>query len=217
MSGAPSPESARKDRNSRTSHRSGRSLESCCFAGISQPFEKRDRTTENRGVPGSSPGLATSRTLYPAWKLDSLVGGGMEAELMPLAHETVVVSPDRVTGRLGRETPAKPRLSSPRKPSAASIETARRPFPAFSSHAETRRRPPDAVDDVPAQPVTASWRQQHVLVQVLEEEWAPCPVSLSPRTRRSPAPRDSACGSRQSASRGSGGPLGTGLTASVTE
>jgi hypothetical protein len=30
--------------------------------GILAPFEGRDRTTENRGVPGSSPGLATATT-----------------------------------------------------------------------------------------------------------------------------------------------------------
>jgi hypothetical protein len=29
------------------------------LAGILAPVEGRDRTTENRGVPGSSPGLAT--------------------------------------------------------------------------------------------------------------------------------------------------------------
>ena len=36
-----------------------------CFPGISRSFEAFDRTTENRGVPGSSPGLAIERMARP--------------------------------------------------------------------------------------------------------------------------------------------------------
>jgi hypothetical protein len=42
------------------------------FAGVSGPFERRDRTTENRGVPGSSPGLAIRN---PAFQRDFLLFG----------------------------------------------------------------------------------------------------------------------------------------------
>jgi hypothetical protein len=62
-------------------------------------FESCDRTTENRGVPGSSPGLATSRVRNPAWLLDSLVVGRMGCAPEAPVHETVVVSPIRVTSR----------------------------------------------------------------------------------------------------------------------
>jgi hypothetical protein len=53
--------------------------------GLYAPFEGRDRTTENRGAPGSSPGLAISRGRNPAWELDSLLVGGMVGELVAVA------------------------------------------------------------------------------------------------------------------------------------
>ena len=43
--------------------------------GISPPLEAFDRTTENRGVGGSSPPLATSHDRNPAVELDALVAG----------------------------------------------------------------------------------------------------------------------------------------------
>jgi hypothetical protein len=42
------------------------------FTGVSASFERRDRTTENRGVPGSSPGLAI---LNPAFQREFLLFG----------------------------------------------------------------------------------------------------------------------------------------------
>jgi hypothetical protein len=42
------------------------------FAGDPKPFEGPDRTTENRGVPGSSPGLAIRN---PAFQRDFLLFG----------------------------------------------------------------------------------------------------------------------------------------------
>src|SRR5215218_3651372 len=42
------------------------------FAGISRSFESLHRTTENRGVPGSSPGLAIRN---PAFQRDFLLFG----------------------------------------------------------------------------------------------------------------------------------------------
>jgi hypothetical protein len=70
--GAPSPESTRKDRNLRTSHRSSASLKCRDFARISSLFESWHRTTENRGVPGSSPGLAIRN---PTFQRDFLLFG----------------------------------------------------------------------------------------------------------------------------------------------
>ena len=61
-----SPESAGKDRDLRTSRPSSASLGFWVFTGISASFESRDRTTENRGVPGSSPGLAIVECLETA-------------------------------------------------------------------------------------------------------------------------------------------------------
>jgi len=34
---------------------------------MSSPFDECEGTTENRGVPGSSPGLATPQTSMPSW------------------------------------------------------------------------------------------------------------------------------------------------------
>jgi hypothetical protein len=75
-------------------------------AGLSRLLEGFRPTTENRGVPGSSPGLAIGSALNPAWLLDSLFGGVMDGELVSLAHETLVVPPDRVTAAFAPETPA---------------------------------------------------------------------------------------------------------------
>ena len=41
------------------------------------PLGRWDVTTENRGVPGSSPGLAISKPRDPAWLRDALVGGAL--------------------------------------------------------------------------------------------------------------------------------------------
>jgi hypothetical protein len=98
--------------------------------------------TENRGVPGSSPGLATSRTRSPAWILDSLVSGGIWGEPLSPVHETVVVSPHRVAARVALRNACNcsdsdpPASQAPRR-----SEAARRPFPAFSALIPVRRRP----------------------------------------------------------------------------
>jgi hypothetical protein len=47
-------------------------LQSREFAAFSASFERYDRTTENRGVPGSSPGLAICN---PAFQRDFLLFG----------------------------------------------------------------------------------------------------------------------------------------------
>ena len=59
MRGLPSPESSGKEWNLRPSSVGAWQAQFGLAAGISRSFERSDRTTENRGVPGSSPGLAT--------------------------------------------------------------------------------------------------------------------------------------------------------------
>ena len=55
-----SPKRPRKDRKLRNSARCAHARRTRCFPGISASFESCNRTSENRGVPGSSPGLAIS-------------------------------------------------------------------------------------------------------------------------------------------------------------
>jgi hypothetical protein len=56
------PKSARKDRNLRRSGLRGRPALTAVFPGIPRLLERFCSTTENRGVPGSSPGLAIATT-----------------------------------------------------------------------------------------------------------------------------------------------------------
>lgn len=54
-----SPESAAREWSLRMFARAGLEQRPAYFAGDSRPFESLDRTPEDRGVPGSRPGLAT--------------------------------------------------------------------------------------------------------------------------------------------------------------
>jgi hypothetical protein len=58
------------------------------FAGISRPFESRDRTTENRGVPGSSPGLAIQQVGCRSMTLSS----GADCEVAPRVPDSSMSS-----------------------------------------------------------------------------------------------------------------------------
>jgi DNA-binding transcriptional ArsR family regulator len=60
-----SPESAWNSWNLRSLQMCARPLQSREFAAFSASFERSDRTTENRGVPGSSPGLAIAQPVIP--------------------------------------------------------------------------------------------------------------------------------------------------------
>jgi hypothetical protein len=65
-------------------------------AGLSKAFDSCAHLSDNRGVPGSSPGLATPEGRNPAWELDLLIVGGVANGLVSRVHETVVVPPYRV-------------------------------------------------------------------------------------------------------------------------
>ena len=84
-------------------------------------YDGRDRTTENRGVPGSSPGLAIFRGPNPAWLLDSLVAGAWRTRRVSLVHETVVVPWYRVVVLIGSRNACKTAALASRNPSAVSI------------------------------------------------------------------------------------------------
>ena len=66
------PKSARNQRNLRTSSLRGWPARTCRIAGIPALLERFRSTTENRGVPGSSPGLATWK---PRWDRGFLFSG----------------------------------------------------------------------------------------------------------------------------------------------
>ena len=121
-------------------------------------LERQDSATENRGVSGSSPGLATSRGRNPAWKLDSLLVGGMAGELVSPAHETVVMSPHRVAGRGTSRKACNTATLDPRSASVVVVGNGPWAFPAVSAFIPTRRRPIAAGPRGQRRARTPSWR-----------------------------------------------------------
>jgi hypothetical protein len=73
------PKPRAKDRKLQTIAQRRRGRKPECFPGISRSFEAFARTTENRGVPGSSPGLAIARDAR--WLLDFGLSGVLDAIL----------------------------------------------------------------------------------------------------------------------------------------
>jgi hypothetical protein len=128
------PKSTRKERSLRTSSWCGSIARTHSNAGIPRLLERFRSMTENRGVPGSSPGLAIGSAPNPAWLRDSLVVGVMATSRGRRAHETVVMPLDRVTVRVLLRNACKPAVVvAAHSRAAVSIETAHRPVPAFSA------------------------------------------------------------------------------------
>jgi Lysylphosphatidylglycerol synthase TM region len=107
--GSPGRFSGRVARRTREQRRARRAVAPCWREAARCP--KRGRAgrgrravastsdnSDNRGVPGSSPGLATPEGRNPAWELDLLIVGGVANGLVSRVHETVVVPPYRVAG-----------------------------------------------------------------------------------------------------------------------
>jgi hypothetical protein len=90
----PRPKPARNHQKPRANATIARQESPC----KSRQLKSESSPTENRGVPGSSPGLAIGSARIP-YGCRTLVPGGMAEELVSPAHETVVVPPGRATVR----------------------------------------------------------------------------------------------------------------------
>jgi hypothetical protein len=100
------PKSATNERNLRIPGRSGSAARTRPIAGISPQFEGFRSTTENRGVPGSSPGLAIRKA---ARLLDLLVSGAALEQDTDRDTRSPVFSrpsPDRPWCRAMRKRPS---------------------------------------------------------------------------------------------------------------
>jgi hypothetical protein len=115
-----SPEDPEKEWNLRVSA-PGTPVAGPPVAGVSAGFEGFERTSENRGVPGSSPGLAIDRSpmtkRFTAIRLRQAANPGTSFETKRPRKPLVVscVSPRRPMG-ISRQSPACARHDSPGHP-----------------------------------------------------------------------------------------------------